>query len=815
MNISACSLPFTFLVKVLLLLLGSQLSSPVVAYTTETVQYGCPIACCPYACNCYDYGDGYTYCYDTCYSCECFTATSSSYGGYWSGCSGKVLYVVGGATGEIINGAQSSLQYTGAGAVGQIDGSASVGTVLVSAASTQTTVLGSVSTFNGGNQGGTFLNVVSGTVGSVVSFVSGSIYVSSGAGIGTAVMTSSTVSVSGYITNMYPTASTVNIYSGGSSNFIQGYGAISVASGGYVNVMQVTASSSVTVAGGVSTLSLTGGSTSVSILGGTVTNIVVGTSGNTFTMSSGSFSSMTFTVAQNAGTTLTAYASSLGCIVFQSTVANVPMTFTASTFTSSGCHFIEFDSTVSSSSVTANGGCAHSITSHSAIYGYSTFSNFNLRWDTSQLTVVGSANGFYLQAATVTSIVVTNCVSPRIMQIGGSAVAIPSGGSQISFLVGSSTITSTGNTFQCGSATTVTVSLLSSSFLAATTSVYFTSSVMSLWMYAQSSTISVSSGSILYVASNMASSSVTSYSSSFNSPVYGVFTGGAMTSSSFTVTASSGWYSGAQGIYAGSANTINMLVTQSSYWTTASHGFYVAGTASSIGITMLNSATWTNSGDGFACSSTVNTLNVLVQLQSAIYSVGPNVYIGGSATSVSITVTSTGSSDVTRITSSGDSNFYCNTGATNLGIYITGAGALISSPSNNLYVTGASSSNVDMTVTSSATVTAGSRNWYFTSTAPLVGTSNEILISSQSVVHAQVDNFLMQSTGSLWLTVTGSSFLTAVTDNNLYVTGDCGMLRVAFTSSTITAAVNNIFVGGSILSDLTPNYVYMTTATMS
>ncbi|CUE73897.1 transmembrane protein, putative, partial [Bodo saltans] len=144
-------------------------------------------------------------------------------------------------------------------------------------------------------------------------------------------------------------------------------------------------------------------------------------------------------------------------------------------------------------------------------------------------------------------------------------------------------------------------------------------------------------------------------------------------------------------------------------------------------------------------------------------------------------------------------------------MYITGAGALLTSPLRNFYVNGASSSNVDMTVTSSATVTAGTYNWYFD--APLVGTSNEISISSQSFVRAQTSNFVMASTGSLWLTVTGSSILTAISNNNLEVDGDCGMLRVAFTSSTITAAVNNIFVGGSILSDLTPNYVYMTTAT--
>ncbi|CUI14673.1 Hypothetical protein, putative [Bodo saltans] len=782
-------------------------------------QIGC-WPCCPYDCNCYNCGwngDWYDTCCYTCYSCECFTATATG-SDYWSGCSNKVLYVNPSASGEIVNNYQVSLQYNGNNAVGRVDSGASVGNVYVYGTGTTTYASGNIGTFNGNGYTGTSVYVYNpATIGTLNGVGSGTISVAAGAGIGSATMSNANVYVNGYITNIYPSASNVYISNGGSSNFIQGYGSVWVTTGGYVNVVQVTASSTVTINGGtVSTLSLTGGSSVISVVnGGTVTNVVVGTSGNAITFSSGSFSSMTFTVPQNSGSTITMSGSTLGCILFQSTVANVPMIFTGSSF-SRACHFIQFQNTVTSSNVIANS-CAHNIPGYSAIFGSSTFNNFLLRWDTSQLTTTGSSNAFYLQAvgSSGTTISFTNCAGTQQMRTGGNAVLIPSGGSLISLLVVSSTISSSGDTFQCGSASTVTVSSLSSSFLAGSMNVYFTGSVTSLWTFAQNSVFTATAASNVYVAGNMASSSVTCFTSTFTAPSgYGVYVGAAMTSSSVTVTSSSAWTSGVNGITAGSANTVALIITQASYWTTSSSGFLVSGVGSNIGITVQTASTWTNGALGLTIVGAGSNVNVRVQANAGFYSVNQNVYITGGSTSVSITATSTGSTDVARITSRSNANFLCIGGpAINIGVYVTGAGALISSPTRNLYVIGSSASNVDMTVTSSATVTAGSNNWEFD--APLVGTSNEISISSQSFVQAETNNFLMLSTGSLWLTVTGSSILTAVSNNNLYVTGDCGMLRVAFTSSTITAAVNNIFVGGSILSDLTPNYVYMTTATMS
>ncbi|CUE73893.1 Hypothetical protein, putative [Bodo saltans] len=360
---------------------------------------------------------------------------------------------------------------------------------------------------------------------------------------------------------------------------------------------------------------------------------------------------MTFTAAQGSPTTITASSSTLGCIVFQSTVTSVPMTFTGSSFSQS-CHFIEFDNTVSSSTVIVEGGCVHNIPGYSAIYGYSTFSNFLLRWDTSQLTTTGSSNAFYLTAAATATISVTNCNGVRQLKTGGTGLVVANGGTQITFLVVSSTITSGSGTFQSGTATTVTISATSTSFLAGTTNMYFTGSVTSLWMYSQTSLITAYGGSNVIVNSNMASSTITCYSSStFSATGNGISVVGAITSSSFTITSASYWNTGSVGIYAGSLNTVNLLITSSSAWYTAASGFVVGGAASNLGITTLNSASWTNGGVGLSIGGAATTVNVLVQGNAGIFSTDQNFYIMGAATSVSITITSTGSSDAVRITS--------------------------------------------------------------------------------------------------------------------------------------------------------------------
>ncbi|CUE73890.1 Hypothetical protein, putative [Bodo saltans] len=143
--------------------------------------------CCPYDCDCYTcYSGGwddyyYTCCYSTCYSCECFTATATG-GDWWSGCVNKVLYVNPGASGEIVNNYQVSLQYNGNGASGQVDGNASVGNVYVYGSSTTTYTYGSIGTFNGNGYGSTSVYVYSpATIGTLNGVASGTISVASGA----------------------------------------------------------------------------------------------------------------------------------------------------------------------------------------------------------------------------------------------------------------------------------------------------------------------------------------------------------------------------------------------------------------------------------------------------------------------------------------------------------------------------------------------------------------------------------------------------------------------------------------------------------
>jgi hypothetical protein len=838
---SSDGISFVLFIVIVSCFLLSLVGSPVVV---QGAQLGC-WACCPYACN------------GTCYSCECFTATANN-SDVWQNCSNKSLYVNLGASGEIVNNYQVSLQYNGDSAVGRISGNAGVGSVRVLGSSTATYAYGSITTFVGNGYGGTGVFVYSpATIGNLYGIVSGTISVEAGAGIENATMSSTNVTVSGYVTHIYPTASNVYVYgssssisgtgstifvsgsattasitsgtvyvsgnltnlyptatnvyvqSGGSANLISGYGSV-ISVAGTVNLLCVTSSSTVTVTGTVTTLSIEGGATPVSV-SGTVGTIEVGTSGNTFTFNGGSFSSMTLTAWQDSRTNITASNSTLGCIVFASFVANVPMIFTGSSF-SRACHFIEFQNTVTSSAVVVQGGCVHNIPGYSAVYGFATFSNFLLRWDASQLTTTGSSNAFYLLAASDVTISVTNCSGERQLLTGGNGLAVLSG-TQITFLVVSSTIASSGETFQCGTATTVTVSSVLSSLLANSTNVLFSGRVTSLYVYAEGSEFTAASGSNVYVSTSMASSTVTCYSSTFSAPAgSGVYVGGEMTSSSVTVTAASAWTSGVHGVYAGPVSSVYLLIVQSSSWTTGSSGFVVAGAVSTLGITVMSASTWTHGALGLTVVGAATSISVLVQANSEISSTSENVVLAGS-TSVNITVTSTGAGDPARITSTTASNFILSGASVNVGVYLTGAGALISSPERNLYVTGTSASNVGMRVTSAATMTAGSNNWEFG--APLLGTSNYFLLDGQSLVRAQTNNFLLSSTGSLWLSVLGSSTLTAVGNNNLEVRGDSGMLRVVLTSSTVTAAVSNIVVGGSVLTDLTPNYVYMTAATLS